>query len=150
MNRRGFLASMLALAAAPAIVRAQSLMPIRPLVRPTLAETMAIQGLTWSSTQFDPWMIVLYDAAGTAAEMPFDAQPLRNGDGIDIITNTRDLCWTPDHDAIVRRITCRLPDKLGGAEVPLPVGGYGPWPMAKGCNFHVSFPRNAVLTLTES
>jgi hypothetical protein len=31
MNRRGFLASMLAAAAAPAIVRAASLMPVRPL-----------------------------------------------------------------------------------------------------------------------
>lgn len=31
MNRRGFLGSILALAAAPAIVRAETLMPVRPL-----------------------------------------------------------------------------------------------------------------------
>lgn len=146
MNRRGFLASMLALAAAPAIVRAQSIMPIRPLVRPTLAETMAIQGLTWSSTSFDPWMIVLYDAAGKAVEMPFDAQPLWNGDGIDIITHTRDLTWVADRDATVTRIACRVPNKLGGAEVPLPTMG-APWSVTKGCNFTAAFPRHAVLTL---
>lgn len=43
MNRRGFIASILALGAAPAIVRASSLMPVRPLiVMPTVEEIAAI------------------------------------------------------------------------------------------------------------
>lgn len=42
MNRRGFLSSILALGAAPAIVRAASLMPARGIVIPTTAEVMAV------------------------------------------------------------------------------------------------------------
>ena len=40
MNRRGFLHGILALGAAPAIVRIGSLMPVRSIVVPTTAETI--------------------------------------------------------------------------------------------------------------
>ena len=42
MNRRGFLSSILAFGAAPAIVRAESIMRIRPIVLPGDAEFEAI------------------------------------------------------------------------------------------------------------
>jgi len=47
MNRRNFLASMLALAAAPAIVRASSIMPVRPLVRVPLATILQARDLPY-------------------------------------------------------------------------------------------------------
>ncbi len=42
LNRRGFLASMLACGAAPAIVRAESIMRIKPIVLPGEAEFEAV------------------------------------------------------------------------------------------------------------
>lgn len=44
MNRRGFLGSILALCAAPAIVRIGSLMPVRNIVLPTDAEFATVVG----------------------------------------------------------------------------------------------------------
>ena len=45
MNRRGFLAGILAAASAPAIVRIGSLMPVRSIVIPTTAEVVAVNSL---------------------------------------------------------------------------------------------------------
>lgn len=42
MNRRSFLGAILAAGAAPAIVKAASLMPVRAIQFPTLAETLEI------------------------------------------------------------------------------------------------------------
>ena len=44
MDRRGFLHGMLALGAAPAIVRIGSLMPVRSIAIPTTAEVIAVGG----------------------------------------------------------------------------------------------------------
>lgn len=46
MNRRGFLATILTLSAAPAIVRASSLMPIRPIGR----DVFTVAGITDATT----------------------------------------------------------------------------------------------------
>lgn len=42
MDRRGFLGAMLAAGVAPAVVRAESLMRLRPIVFPSLAESLEI------------------------------------------------------------------------------------------------------------
>lgn len=50
MNRRGFLSSVIALSVAPAIVRAQSLMPGRGLIVPT---TLGQDSLIWINNEID-------------------------------------------------------------------------------------------------
>lgn len=72
MNRRGFLGSILALGAAPAIVRAESIMRITPIVRLT-DQTMVLCPGDYVSVYGDltPRMMAAY-----AAEMLRQAHPL--------------------------------------------------------------------------
>lgn len=58
MNRRSFLTAVLATCAAPAIVRASSLMPARGIVVPTTAEVLAINaGGTYADYLTPDWII---------------------------------------------------------------------------------------------
>lgn len=50
MNRRNFMSSILALAAAPAIVRAESLMPVRPIVNDKAIASLLVD---WWADGFD-------------------------------------------------------------------------------------------------
>src|SRR5512147_2272809 len=74
MNRRGFLGSILALGAAPAIVRADSLMPIRPrglwIIEP-LDYSHAADALRYASyTQVESdVMVISADAHATFTEL---------------------------------------------------------------------------------
>jgi hypothetical protein len=57
MDRRGFIGAILATACAPAIVRAESLMRIRPIVMPTLSETFLITGIAGGEVSIHPTFI---------------------------------------------------------------------------------------------
>lgn len=56
MNRRNFIGTVLALAAAPAIVRASSLMPVRSIATPVLIGQIDQFGLYMTPAAYDGWI----------------------------------------------------------------------------------------------
>jgi hypothetical protein len=76
MNRRGFLMGMLAAGAAPAIVKASSLMPVRKIITPaefwaSMPDYMTATEVLERQRMYSYWASQLVEQMGLAPKHPF-------------------------------------------------------------------------------